>query len=86
MRFMRGSRDYCQAVQVQLPENSSDNVVFLFFFSPKLILQRMSNGYSKRKLLFSKVSEGVQLFQWGGGATFSRGGGGGPNAHFYRNP
>ena len=36
----------------------------------------MSNGYFKEKLLFSKVSEGVQLFQVGGGATFSRGGGG----------
>ena len=28
-----------------------------------------------RKLLFSKVSEGVQLFQGGGGSNFSGGGG-----------
>ena len=41
-----------------------------------------------KKLLFSKDSEGVQLFQ--GGELFrgggGGGGGGGPNANFYRNP
>ena len=35
-----------------------------------------------KKLLSSKVSEGVQLLS--GGPTFSRGGGG-PNAYFCRN-
>ena len=33
----------------------------------------------QRKLYFSKDPEGVQLFSRGGG-------GGGPNANFYRNP
>ena len=37
-----------------------------------------------KKTTILKVSEGVQLFQGGGGgATFSRGG---PMANFYRNP
>ena len=34
----------------------------------------------KKKLYFSKDPEGVQLFPGAGG------GGGGPNAYFYRNP
>ena len=68
MQFLRGSRDYCQGVQVHLPENSSDNVVFCFF-SPKLILQfyrgcPMVN--SKKTLIFKGFR---------GGPTFSRGGG-----------
>ena len=37
-----------------------------------------------RKLYFCKDVEGVQHFP--GGPTFSMGGGGGPNANFYRNP
>ena len=40
----------------------------------------------QRKLNFSKDPEGVQHFPGGRGVpTFSRGGGGGPNANFYRN-
>ena len=42
----------------------------------------------QRKLYFSKDSEGVQHFPgWEGGSQlFPGGGGGGPNANFYRNP
>ena len=78
---MRGSRDYCQGSPAQLSENSSDNV-FLdlnLFYSFTVGVQWLF----QRKLLFSKVSEGVQIFQ--GGPTFP-GGGGGSNAIFYRNP
>ena len=60
-----------------MPENSSDNLFFVFlvlslFYSFTEGVQRLF----QRKLLFLKVSEGVQLFQ-GGRATFSMGGGGG---------
>ena len=64
------------------PENSLDNLFFsvlnLFYRGgPVVLLQR--------KLYFSKDPEGVQHFL--GGPTFSKGGGGGgPNANFYRNP
>ena len=83
MRFLRGSRDYCQGVQVHLPENSSDSVVFCFlvlsfFYS----FTEGDQWLFQRKLLFFKVSEGVQLFQVGR-AAFSMGG---PMGNFYRNP
>ena len=78
MQFLRGSRDYCQGVQVQvhLPENSSDNVVFCFLVLS--LFYSFTEGVQwlfQRKLLFLKVSEGVQLFQ-GGRAIFSMEGGG----------
>ena len=86
MQFLRGSRDYCQGVQVYLPENSSDNVVFCFLvLSLFYSLTKGVQWLFQRKLLFLKVSEGVQLFQ-GWRATFSKGGGGGPMGNFYRNP
>ena len=37
----------------------------------------------KLNLYFTKDTEAVHYFPWG--PTFSRGGGGGPNANFYRN-
>ena len=49
--------------------------MFLFFFSPQLILQK-SNGQFQRNLSFSKVPEGVQHFP-GGVQLFPGGGGGG---------
>ena len=52
-----------------------------FLFSPQLILQK-SNGQFQRNLSFFKVPEGVQHFPGGGGPTYSRGGGGGPNAYY----
>ena len=76
MQFLRGSRDNCQGVQVHLPENSSDNVVFCFLVLS--LFYSFTEGVQwlfQRKLLFLKVSEGVQLFQ-GGRATFSMEGGG----------
>ena len=87
MQFLRGSRDYCQGVQVHLPENSFDNVVF--FFNLKLILQFYRGCpmvISKKTIIFKGLrggptfSRGWQLFPGGGG------GGGGPMANFYRNP
>ena len=77
MQFLRGSRDYCQGVQVHLPENSSDNVVFFAFLALSLFYS-FTEGVQwlfQRKLLFLKVSVRVQLFQ-GERATFSMGGGG----------
>ena len=88
MQFLRGSRDYCQGVQVHLPENSSDNVVFCFF-SPQLILQFYRGCpmvISKKTISFKQ--RGSNFFKgggWGGRATFSMGGGG-PMGNFYRNP
>ena len=75
MQFLRGSRDYCQGVQVHLPENSSDNVVLCFLaLSLFYCFTEGVQWLFQRKLLFLKVSEGVQLFQ-GERATFSMGGG-----------
>ena len=54
----------------QFDQKSSD--VFLFFFSPLLILQK-SNGQFKRNLSFFKVPEGVQDFP--GGVKLFPGGG-----------
>ena len=68
-------------VQVNLTKKNSDNVFFLFVFSPQLILQK-SNGYFQRKLSFFKVSEGSNIFQGGGGSNFFPGKGGGSNCLF----
>ena len=59
-------------VQVHLAyKKSSDNVfLFLFFFCPKLILQK-SSGYFQRKLLFAEVPVGVEHFP--GFQLFTRG-------------
>ena len=86
MQFLRRSRDYCQGVQVHLPENSSDNVVFLFF-SPQLILQfyRGCPMVISKKTIILKVSEGSNFFK-GGGQLFPWRGRGGPMGNFYRNP
>ena len=40
----------------------------------------------QRKLNFPKDPEGVQHFPGGRGFQLFQGGGGGPNANFYRNP
>ena len=62
-------------VQVQLPEISSDNVffliIYLFFFSALLILQRVSNGYFKENNNFPRFQRGPTFS--GGGPAFSRG-------------
>ena len=86
MQFLRGFRDYCQGVQVHLPENSSDNVVFLFF-SPQLILQfyRGCPMVISKKTIIFKGFRGGPTFSREGGATFSMEGGG-PIGNFYRNP
>ena len=70
MQFLRGSRGYCQGVQVHLPENSSDNLFFVCFFSPQLILQ----FYRGCPMVISKKTTNFKGFR--GGPTFSRGGGG----------
>ena len=76
-------QELVQGVQVHLPENSSDNVVF----SPQLILQRVSNGYSKENYYFLRFPRGSNFFKGGGGGQLfpEVGGGGGPNANFYIN-
>ena len=65
---MRGSRNFRQGGgggPGQSDKNSSDNV-FIFIFSPQLILQK-SDGQFQRNLSFFKVPEGVQHFPGGGG-------------------
>ena len=71
---MRGSRHFCQSY-----------LVLSLFYS----LQRGSNDFIAEKtiLILYQGSRGGPLFSRGGGQTFSRrGGGGGPNANFFRNP
>ena len=79
-QFLRGSRDYCKGVQVHLPENSSDNVVFFVFFSPQLILQFYRGCLMvmiKKTSIFKGFRGGPTL--QGGRATFPMGVGGGSN-------
>ena len=64
-----------------MPENSSDNVVFLFF-SPQLILQfyRGCPMVISKKTIIFKGFRGGPTFSRGGGQLFPwRGGGGGSN-------
>ena len=53
-------------------KKSSDNVFFILFFSPQLILQN-SSGYFQRKVIFTKVPVRVEFFP-GGGSNFLQGG------------
>ena len=71
---MRGSRNFRQGGPGQSDKKSSDNVFFVFFLSPQLILQT-SNSQFQTNLSFFKVPEGIQHFP--GGSNFFQGGGGG---------
>ena len=70
---MRGSRDFCKSY-----------LVLSLFYS----LQRGSNGFIAEKtiLILYQGSRGDHYFLGGGCQTFSRVGGRGPNANFFRNP
>ena len=69
---MRGSRDFCQSYLVLSLFNN---------------LQRGSNGFIVEKtiLILYQGSRGGPLFSRGAVNLFP-GGGGGPNAYFFRNP
>ena len=57
------------------------------FSSPRLILQFtevVQWFYCRENYTFQRIKRGANIFQWG--PTFSRGGGGDPNANFYINP
>ena len=65
-------------VQAQLPENSSDNVSF--FLSVLNLFYSLTEGVQwlfKENYHYPRFQRGVQLLPGGGG--------GGPNANFYRN-
>ena len=78
---MRGSRNFCKGggFLAQLPENSSDNVFFIFlvlnlFYSFALVYQL----FISKKAIISQCFRGGPAFSWGGGggggvATFFRG-------------
>ena len=71
-----------------MPENSSDNVVFLFF-SPQLILQFYRGCpmvISKKTIIFKGFRGGPTFSRGGGGQLFPWRMGGGPMGNFYRNP
>ena len=75
MRAMRGPRNFFQGGPGQTDKKAL-TVFFILFFSPQLILQK-SNDQFKRNLSFyhfSKFQRGSNIFQGGGGPTFSRGG------------
>ena len=72
---MRGIRNFIQGgggVQVRRPENSLDNVFFLFvffclfFYSPELILQ-LTEGvqwfYYRENYTFQRIQRGSRIFQ-----------------------
>ena len=76
--IMRRSRNFCWggggggASGPSGIKKSSDNVFFYFFlfFSPQLILQN-SSGYFQRKLSFSTVPVGMDIFPDGGGGPIA---------------
>ena len=75
-----------------LPENSSDNVFFFFFFSPHLFVLQFYRGlsmvYFKENYNFPRFQRRSNILQ-GGGVTFSRGSNffqEGLNTYLYRNP
>ena len=70
---MSGSRNFCQFY-----------LVLSLFYS----LKRGSNGFIAEKaiLILYKGSRGGPLLSGGGGVQLFPGGGGCPNANFYRNP
>ena len=71
---MRRSRDYCQGVQVHLPEKSSDKVFFVVFLVLNLFYRGCSMVISKENYYFLRFQRGSNFFKgWGGGG----GGGGG---------
>ena len=70
---MRGSRIFCQLY-----------LVLGLFYS----LKRGSNGFIAEKtiLILYQGPRGGPLYSVGGVSNFFQGGGGSPNANFYRNP
>ena len=80
---MRRSRNFCQGIQARPPENSSDNVflVLNLFYSFTEGVQ----CFFKENYNFPRFQRGSNIFQEGGGVQLVPGGGGGPNANFYRN-
>ena len=82
---MHRSRNFCHGGSRPDGQKSAWTTFFLFFFSPKLILQFTggSNGFITEKTILSKDPEGVQHFP---GVQLLLGGGGGPSAYFYRTP
>ena len=92
---MRGSRNFFQGggggPGPTVRKQSGQHIFFYFFCSPCLILQ-FTEGvqwfYYRENYSFpriqrvSNIFQGVQLFSRGGWG----GGGGGPDANFYRNP
>ena len=71
---MRGYRNFCQGGPGQSDKKALTFFFYFIFFSPQLILQK-SNGQFQRNVSFSRLQRGSNIFQWGGGPTFSRGGG-----------
>ena len=71
-------------VQAWWPENSLDNVFFFVLNLFYSIQRGVQWVFLQQKLYFSMDPEGVQHLQ--GVPLFSRMGGGGPNAYFYRSP
>ena len=78
MQFLRGSRDYCQGVQVHLPENSSDNVVFYFLILSLFYSFTVCPMVISKKTIIFKGFRGGPNFSRGEG-NFFHGGGGGSN-------
>ena len=69
---MRGSRNFRQGGPGQADKESSDNVFFLVLS----LFYRSQMVNFKEIYHFSRFQRGSNIFQGGGGPTFSRGGGG----------
>ena len=73
---MRGSRNFRQGGPGQSDKKSSDNVFFFFFFFLLVLslFYRSQMVNFKEIHHFSRFQRGSNIFQGGGGPTFSRGG------------
>ena len=85
---MGGSENFCQGGGGGGAENSMDPIfVVVVFLVPNIFynLQEGSNGFITEKTLFFQDFRGGPTFSRGGSSLF-QGGGGVPNAYFYRTP
>ena len=84
---MRGSRNFCQGEGGGSRPDCQKTVLTCF-----LVLNLLYSFYSGCPMVILKKTIIFYGFRGGGGQhlpggpTFSRGGGGGPDANFYRNP
>ena len=78
--FLSGVGGGGGGVQARRPENSIENVFFLFFSQLLLFMDGVQWFYYRENYTIPRIQRGSNIFQ--GVQLFPQG----PNANFYRNP